>query len=174
MKRWFGPLLLGCALAVAAHAAVIWALPRGLMHTAMERIGRDGMINAWRHGRRVTPQSRAVVRPSPDIAYSSCVYDLGHGPVRIHVQPSPGYWSLSLYAANSDNFRVWNDHDSPRGVDVLLLAADMPTPDVPAGAAAVRSPSRRGIALIRRLAADDAAWRGIDDIRKQDACAENH
>jgi hypothetical protein len=53
------------------------------MNVATERIGADG-VNAWHvRAERVTAASRSIVRPSPDFAYSACVYDLTQGPVII-------------------------------------------------------------------------------------------
>lgn len=170
MKHWSGPLLLCLLLAIGAHVAVLQALPYRLMDVAMDRLGRDGMVNAWRHGKRATPQSRAVVRPSPDIAYSSCVYDLGKGPVLIQVRPSSGYWSLSLYADTSDNFRVWNDQDSPAGIKILLLGPGAIAPADPGDSIVVHSSSLRGIALTRRLASNALAWQAVDKDRRQDRC----
>jgi len=88
------------------------------------------------------------------------------------VPSAPQYWSLSLYAANSDNFAVWDDASRPGGVDLLLLG---PHGEPPNGMAhteeVVRSPSLRGAALIRRLVVDDAAWNLVEQLKGQDQCA---
>lgn len=159
------------AVAVAAHLALIHAAPRVLMGAAIERVGAGG-YNQWRLSERVTEASRTIVRPSPDFAYSVCAYDLGDGPVAIRVEPWDAYWSLSLYAANSDNYFVIDDREVRDGADVTLVrrgrareVADDTATRV------VESPSRRGIALIRRLAPSPAAYDAAAAVARADLCA---
>jgi uncharacterized membrane protein len=164
MKRVLYPALLAIGLALATHYAAILAFPYLRMEAAMRGISGGGeRVNTWLHGRRVTPESRRVVRPAPEFAYSSCVYDVSQHPLRIHVAAWPRYWSLSLYAANTDNFLTLGDRDHADGVDLLLAADDTP--------AAIRSPSKRGIALIRRLVPDADSWNAVAAVRKEDVCA---
>jgi len=155
------------ALIVAAltHAAIIYATPRALMHVAVERIG-GGAFNLWRQAERVTPDSRAIVRPSPDFAYSACAYDLGAGPITIRVSPWSPYWSLSLYADNSDNFYVIGDREARGGVEITLTHGQNGE-----GENVVRSPSRRGIALIRRLAPTSDTYAQAVRAAADDLCA---
>ena len=84
MRRWLGPILFGLIVAAAAACAVIAYIPYGLMHVAMDRLGQGG-INSMSYGNLATPERQPVVRPSPDLAYSSCPYDLSKGPVAIDV-----------------------------------------------------------------------------------------
>jgi uncharacterized membrane protein len=164
MKRVASAALLALASAIAAHMAWAWVMPYPLMDQAMDALGRDGTrLHQWIHARRASPQARSIVRPSPDLAYSVCVFDLSQGDVRLRVHPSPGYWSLSLYAANSDNLHVWNDDTSPQGVDVVLTRGQ-------ATAGRLAFPGMRGIAAVRRLAPGEAAWATAAAIRERDAC----
>lgn len=153
----------------AGHLAVVTVWPWRAMSTAMDRISQDSAaVNQWRHGQRATGKSRRIVRPSPDLANSSCVYDLSDGPVRIRVAPGDGYMSVSLYAANSDNYFVVNDRNAPEGVDMILYRRGQPRP---AGAAlVVESPSRRGIVLQRRLAPTRAMFEAAAVARAGDVC----
>jgi len=139
-----------------------------LMGAAMERIGA-GAANAWAHAPRVTEASRNVVRPSPDLAYSACVYDLSHGPVRISAGAWDAYMSLSLYSANSDNYFVLSDRESPGGIEIVLVRNAR---DAPQGAnQIVVSPSRRGVALVRRLAPTPDRFAAAEQARRGDICA---
>jgi uncharacterized membrane protein len=135
---------------VIVHLAVVYATPRLLMRAAIERMSEGSGVNAWRVSDRVTAQSRQIVRPSPDFAYSACVYDLSQGPVVLRAAEWEPYWSLSLYAENTDNFYVIDDREADYGAEITLVRAGRPHPDD--AATVVESPSRRGIALIRRLA----------------------
>jgi len=151
-----------------AHVALVQAIPRVLMDKAIERISA-GSANVWRVADRVTPESRQIVRPSPDFAYSACSYDLSEGPVTIHVEPWSAYWSLSLYADNSDNFFVVDDREVREGVTITLVHQGRAAPeDAPR---IVGSPSARGIALVRRLAPapDDHAL--ATAVARGDVCA---
>ncbi|TDK26323.1 DUF1254 domain-containing protein [Luteimonas aestuarii] len=166
MKRMLACAMLALATGVATHFAWVSAMPHRLMGGAMDTLGRDGeRLHQWIHARRASPASRAIVRPSPDLAYSVCVFDLSRGDVRVRVHPSAGYWSLSLYTANSDNVRTWNDTGAPGGVEVVLTHGDAMAGD---GRVALRS--QRGIAAVRRLAPTPAEWEAAEAIRERDLC----
>lgn len=170
MRGWLSFLLVVAIVAIAAHVAVVMAMPRVIMNAAMKRLEQSSAAAApgWRHAPRTTPDSRAIVRPSPDLAYSACVYDLNEGPVRITMAPGADYWSLSLYAANSDNFFTRNDRAAPEGVAITLIRRGARAP-ADAGEI-VESPSVRGIAIQRRLAPTAAAFANADAARRGDRC----
>lgn len=157
------------AIAVVTHLSLVHAVPRVLMEAAMEKLG-GGRLNAWVVAERVTPESRQIVRPSPDFAYSACVYDLSRGPITIRVAPWEQYWSLSLYAANSDNFYVVDDREAQHGV-TILLARRRPRDADDREAVFVKSPSARGIALIRRLAPTVETHAAAARAAQGDVCA---
>lgn len=158
------------AVAVLAHFAFIHAVPRVLMHVALDRVSGGGArYNAWTVADRVTPASRIIVRPSPDFAYSVCAYDLSDGPARITATPYDAYWSLSLYAANSDNYFVIDDREARSGAEITLVRDGSRPPEN--AARVVESPTQRGIALIRRLAPDPDSYAAAARIAREDVCA---
>lgn len=167
MMSW-GKYVLG-ALVIAAitHFAVIHMVPRTLMNVAIERIGASS-TNAWQAADRVTPLSRTIVRPSPDFAYSACSYDLANGPLTLSVTPWDSYWSLSLYAGNSDNYYVVDDREARNGIEITLIQRGRRAPDDALNV--VESPSQRGIALIRRLAPTLDAYNAAREIARTDVC----
>lgn len=153
--------------AALTHGALIYAAPRVLMNVAFDRLSSGG-ANSWRLADRVTPDSRTIVRPSPDFAYSACAYDLADGPFTLRVAPWHGYWSVSLYAGNSDNFFVIDDREARNGAEVVLVRR---LRDAPEGAArVVQSPSGRGIALIRRLAPTADEYNRVREVARGDVC----
>jgi len=154
-------------VAVAAHFAAIYATPRALMAVAFERLSSGG-ANAWHMSDRVTPLSRNIVRPSPDFAYSACAYDLARGPISIRVAPWHQYWSLSFYAANSDNYFVIDDREAHNGVEIVLVRRRT-EPDI--AGRVVQSPSTRGIALIRRLAPTGQEYDRAREASRGDVCS---
>ncbi|WP_028081244.1 DUF1254 domain-containing protein [Solimonas soli] len=165
MKPWRAPLLVAVVVAVLAHIAFVHAYPTLLMRATLRQLGGGGeRLHRWLAAPRVTPAARRIVRPAPEFAYSACVYDLSRGALRIRLPASPDYWSLSFYAGNSDNFLTLRDVDHRDGLELLLAAGEA------APAAALRAPDTRGVALIRRLATDDAGWQNVERLRKEDVC----
>lgn len=162
-------LLAVLVIGALVHAAAVFAAPNVIMAKAMERTSRDGaVINRFAFGRPVTPESRAIVRPSPDLVYASCVYDLSGGPVRISLAPWDDYVSLSLFAANTDNFFTMNDR-AGAPIDIVLVAKGQ---QAPAGAGkVVVSPSVKGLALDRRLAPTPERFALADAARQGNVCA---
>lgn len=157
-------------VALVAHFAFIHAVPRVMMWVAIDRVSSEGAhYNAWTFADRVTPLSRTIVRPSPDFAYSACAYDLSDGPVAITATPWDAYWSLSLYADNSDNFFVVDDREARAGTEITLIRRGRTPPDN--STRVVESPTTRGIALIRRLAPDLESYNAASQVAQGDACA---
>ena len=164
------------ALAVILHLSAVWAIPRVAMSAAMNKLGGDGALNVFTHWGAPTDQSRAVVRPSPDLAYSICILDLSAGPVRIEVPASAPYTSLALYSSITDNYYVRNNRQDgglAEGETIRLLVAatgDMPA-DLPDGIEAVTAPTEKGLALVRRVIENDDAMPRLDALRAVSVCA---
>jgi uncharacterized membrane protein len=169
MSGWFGRIALVVVIAAVSFAGVILAAPTFIMSVAIERASQ-GAPNSMHASPRVTEQSRAIVRPSPDLAYSVCSYDLSAGPVRVTVAAWSDYWSLSLFAANTDNFWTGNDRAFPEGLAVVLTPKGQPVM-ASLGETVVESPSTKGLALIRRLAPTAEAFAAVEAVRAGDSCA---
>jgi uncharacterized membrane protein len=171
MKRALGLVLAFAGAVVAGHLVTVVAAPRVIMHIAMHRLSEQGhLINAFRFSPRVDSAARWVVRPSPDLAYASCVYDLSRGAIAVRAMPGAdhGYVSLSVFAANTDNIAVFDTLTRPQGIAFALA---LPGQAVPAGMPVVRATSTRGIILDRRLAPDAASFAAADAARRADSCA---
>lgn len=165
------------ALAVVFHLAIVWAIPRVVMSAAISKIGGDGALNAFAHQPRSTDKARAVVRPSPDLAYSICILDLSAGPVRIDVPASSPYTSLALYSAITDNYFVRNNREGEglaEGAPIRLVVVapgDAAPAGLPADVAIVSAPTAKGLALVRRVIENDAAMPRLDALRAVSVCA---
>lgn len=159
-------------IAVAVHAATVVTLPRLIMLRTMAGMSRNAGVNTMFHGPRPTSRSRGVVRPSPDLLYSSCVYDLAaaHGAVRVHAAGMPStYWSVSAFDADTNNFYVINDRQAKSGgVDFLIIArrAFVDGTRLPV----VVAPTNRGIVLFRTLINDETRVAEIDAARHHARC----
>ena len=168
IRRWLLPVLTGLSLAWAAWVFVLHATPGFLMGVAMARLDKAGP-NRFFHGPLATDRSRAIVRPSPDLAYSSCPFDLSKGPVLVEAAPAPApYWSLSVFDQRTDVAFVRNNRDT-RGAPIRIALARQGQ-EVPAGIETVRLDDDRGVALIRILVERKEGFDAIDRARKASVC----
>lgn len=161
------------AVAAASHLAAVWAVPRVLMQMAF-RAGekRTGGDNRAYHFGLTTAGSREVVMPSPDLLYAGCIYDVSKGPVAITADVPETYWSVALYADNTDNFFVLDDRDVPsRHARVVLVAEDATPPASATGAVIVKAPSKRGLVLFRTLVLDRSKLDELRASQRTAACA---
>lgn len=168
MRRWLPPLLVGIVAALATYQFALVATPRLLMAAAVKRVGAAG-VNRLSHAPLATDRARTIVRPSPDLAYSSCPFDLSRGSLRVHVAPAPSaYWSLSVFDARTDVAFVRNNQETGGGpIDVVIAMPGQPTPP---GAMRVTVNYPRGIALVRILVDDRARFPAIDAARRRSSC----
>ena len=168
MRHWLGPLLFGAVVAAATIWAAVSYVPYALMNVAMDRLGQGG-INTMSYGALATAARQPIVRPSPDLAYSTCPYDLSAGPLAIEVTPVPGrYSSLSIFDAATDVIFVRNDMQTGGKPFRIIVAREGQA--VPAGAEIVRTNHDKGIALVRFLLKDPAEIGGLDAVRRQSSC----
>lgn len=172
MRMWIKPVLFGLFVALLAHLSAIAAIPNGIMSIAMARIAQtSGGVNALYHSPAITPQNQTIVRPSPDLAYSTCALDLSRGPVRIFIGKGQDYASAAFYSANTDNVFTLSDADIPaEGARLLLVSARSPIQAQP-GERVISLTSDKGLMLVRRLAPTAQDFVRIEQERKADRCA---
>lgn len=164
--RWMLGIVLG---AVAVHVGAVWAAPRLIMSTAIERLTADTPPNVFLHPPLATADSRSIVRPSPDLAYSSAVFDVSQRALRVRVPVTAPYTSVSGFAAQTDNVFAVNDLEAKNGWIELVLVGPG-TPPVPDdGARRVASPTDRGILLVRRVVTSPEALPEIEAARARES-----
>lgn len=169
MQRWIFPIVTGGLLCAGAYQATLLATPFALMRIAINRLGATGAVNQFSHGKMATAANQPIVRPSPDLAYSNCVFDVSKGPVLIDIVPVPNhYWSISIFDARTDVAVVRSDRNT--GGKPARLALVRGGQAAPAGYEAVPLKYDRGIALIRILLANPREFAEVDAIRKQSTC----
>ncbi len=186
MRRWILPLVFGFVLAFAGYNVALGQFPRVLMTLATGRIaGASGggklgavlfggspggpRVNVLTAAPLASDKARMIVRPSPDLAYSSCPFDLSKGPVLVDVAPVPAvYWSLSVFDERTDAAYVRNNVEANgQPIRIAIAQAGQPVPD---GMTVVRVKGSTGIALIRILVQDRAQFAAIDAARKASSC----
>ena len=102
--------------------------------------------------------SRDVVRPSPDLLYASCLYNLEDGPLVISATVPERYWSMQFYQMNTDNyFGITNQRQERHLVGSVVTVTLLGPGEEMAGheGVVVESPSMRGIVLLRASAIGD-------------------
>lgn len=165
MKRWAGPVAVAVIAAMAGHWAVLQAAPGFIMGRAMAAMEQRGVpLHAFSLGPRTTPQSQTVVRPSSDLAYSVCRYDfdLLEGPLRVRMGAWDNYSSVSFFDAETNNFLTVRGDGKTR--EIVLHAPG------PAAAGQTRSPTAKGLVLIRRLAPTQAEYDRVTGVSASDLC----
>ncbi|MES2043411.1 MAG: DUF1254 domain-containing protein [Pseudomonadota bacterium] len=174
MRRWAMPLLLGALLAGVAYHIMLVQTPRVLMRFATHRIAGATGYNVLYQAPLATADSRAIVRPSPDLAYASCPFDLSDSAVLIDVAPVPApYWSLSIFDERTDVVFVRNNIQARGKAIRVALIAHSGEP-VPPGYEPVLIKGDSGIALIRTLVDDPARFPQIDAARRASSCATEY
>jgi hypothetical protein len=171
MRRWIFPILAGSLMALGAYQATLLATPYALMFAAMKKIGERSPENQFAFGPMTTADNQTIVRPSPDLAYANCTFDLSKGPVHVDVQPIPDhYWSISVFDARTDVAAVRSDRDT-KGAPARL-ALIKPGQTAPAGYEAVTLGYDRGLVLIRILLNQPSDFGGVDAIRRKSTCKQ--
>ena len=104
-----------------------------------------------------TSKSRFVVRPAPDLLYLTVWYDVSQYPLRLEGRIPDSYWSLSLFADNTDCFFVKNDTEYNVG-DIVVIYILGPQHDpskiTEPNAIIAQSPSTLGFGINRVLVED--------------------
>lgn len=169
MRRWIVSLLVFLGVATLSYQGTLLATPFALMRAAAAKAGKGLPVNQFTFGPMTTAENQTIVRPSPDLSYSLCVFDVSNGPVLIRTEPVPNhYWSVSIFDARTDVAAVRSDRDT--GGKPALLAIVKTGQLAPAGYEAVPVRYDKGVVLIRILLADKAGFVAIDALRRKSFC----
>jgi uncharacterized membrane protein len=128
MKRFVLYALLFAATVITGHMVTLHLVPEVIMDRTFKAMEARGITpHTFSLAPKATPQSQTVVRPSPDLAYSICLYDFTDNPKPLYVSaahrygavtdsvPSPpangtptdndaSYASISFFDARTNNF----------------------------------------------------------------------
>ena len=172
MKRILPSLIVFVCFAMVSHLLLLFSTPSLIMSMMAHRLSEAEIsVHQFSLSPRVSPDYQPVVRPSPDLAYSICLFDTSTGPVHISGTPWTGYASLSVFDMNTNNVYVTSLDEAlnyPHGV-IVTGEAELPgsvAPDLPR----LTLPSQKGLALIRRLAPSQALYDEVARISQGDVC----
>ena len=175
MSRWTRPLLAAAAAGAASYFAMLHYTPDLLMAAALRKTTEaSGGYNHMVHRPLTTAENQTIIRPSPDLLYSACPYDVSVTPLIIHAVPVPGHYSsISVFDARTDVAGVLNDEAMAGQPATVIVARDGQA--VPVGNAAnakvIRVHGARGIVLQRVLLGNVQELASIDAIRRQTSCS---
>jgi len=167
LLRW---ALVTLILAALIHVGVIWGFPRLVMQVLHNGVVEQAGVNTALHAPKVTAESRSVVRPSPDLLYSICAFDVSEEAVYVRSPVPPTYWSVSAFASNTDNFFVMNDRQAGEGPVDLVIKREGTWVDEPPGAVVLVAESERGVILFRTLIQGEEQADALDAVRRQATC----
>lgn len=168
IRNWFLAILAGLAVAAIAWQGTLVATPYVLNFVALDKIGQ-GRVNSFNFTMPATSENQPIVRPSPDLSYATCVFDLSEGPVLLDVEPVPDhYWSITVFDGRTDVAAVQSDRDTGGKPARLVLLRDGMA--APSGYKAVTLGHDKGLALIRILMKDRSEFPVIDAIRRKSRC----
>ncbi len=169
MRRWIMTLLLCLGAGALAWEATLLATPFVLMWAASAKAGKGIGPNQFAFGPMTTAENQTIVRPSPDLSYSICMFDVSKGPVLVRIEPVPNhYWSVSVFDARTDVAAVRSDRDTGGKAAMIAIARDGQA--VPQGWERVPVSYDRGIVLLRILLADKAEFPAVDALRRKSTC----
>jgi uncharacterized membrane protein len=168
MKKWIGWTVLAIfVVAITVNLVMVIRIPNEIMEITMtERFNFPS--NQWVFAPPATHERRTIVRPSPDLLYSLCCYDISQYPLRLTATIPDNYWSISGFAMNTDNFFAINDKQAKSNpIEVVLVRKDMTYQDTTGKMHIIVAPTDRGIILIRTVIASKADLPGLTEIQKK-------
>lgn len=133
-------------------------LPNLIMEVLYTRGGDTGGYNQLVVNPVPDENARTVVRPSPDLLYAGCIYNLERGPVLLEAQVPERYWSMQFYQMNTTNFAgITNQRDERHRVGSMVKVTLIAPDENPANyqGEIIQSPTERGIVLLRASAIGD-------------------
>lgn len=145
------------AIAVAVHLITVWAIPRLIVARVYDRIAESGGIGVPIRTGLPDANSRNVVMPSPDLLYVVCLFDVTDHALEIIARVPRSYWSLAVYAMNSDNVFAVNDRELDGELARFVIARKGQGAGVDPGDGSARLitvAGRKGVVLVRILARD--------------------
>lgn len=161
MRRLVLVALVVGIVGIVSHILTVWTTPRVVMRTAWSQFTEQFGVNTVGRPALPTAGTRDVALPSPDMLHAVCAFDVSKGPVRLTAKVPPGYWSMAVYAMNTDAVFSVNDRVTGEGtVAFILVKAPRRTGAKPGAAAArpadkgVRTifvPDSQGIVVVRTL-----------------------
>ena len=153
LLRW---VALTLVLAGTFLLVALWRFPSAVTKIYVRRFGKRLGTPPWNQlqgGALLHPGTDHVVRSSPDILNMFGVYDVSAEPARVRcfVPDWDAYWSISLYAWNTENFYVLNDRMTKPGALELIIVGPGGHHQKKGNETVVMAPTARGVIVLRAV-----------------------
>ncbi len=108
-NTWLPTIALTLLLSAFFFGFTIWITPYWVAYRVRSKIQEQD--NKLLHSERVNPKFQSPGLPNPDFVYSSLVYDLEGGMLKLKGKVADStYWSLGLYGWDGKNFYTINNN----------------------------------------------------------------
>ncbi len=162
--------------ALALHFLFLFSIPGFIMARVNAVMDAEGLpYNQFIVSERSTPQNQPVVRPSPDLAYSMCRFDVSSEPVLVKGAKWDSYGSIAVFDSRTNNvFASSLDENSgePGAVILKLNSQSTANSAIDAQIPVVTVSNPQGVVLIRRLAPTQEEFDRSRELGVADICTE--
>lgn len=178
MRKIFLSVLILLITVVITHSLTLKSVPTIIMKKTIEAMEQRGIAyDKFTLVPKLTPETQTVVRPSPDLAYSICLFNFRKSPrpLEIHAAAWDHYGSVSFFDAHTNNFatvRVEQVQGQGKGETIILSSPHADTNEIVArdDHHSFVAPTQTGIILIRRLAPSAALYDKVSALSEYDRC----
>ena len=147
IKKVFVIIILGFIV----HLSFISVFPQLKAWSISRQASENNNINTAFQRDLADSNSTQIIRPSADLLYGGCSYDVTYKPLIISTQLPSTYWSVSFFSQNTDNFATINElNESGENLKIYLFGPNSKPSKVSDGFIVV-SPSNRGLMLMRQF-----------------------
>ena len=169
LKKSLSLIILGFILHILFisyfHVLMLWIFDR--------ETGANNKVNTvLLHTDTATSDTRGLKRPSSDVMYSVCAYDVKYKPLIITSSIPDSYWSISFYTKNTDNYVTLNDLDIENKYLKVYLVGINSQPKKVSNGMIVVSPSDTGYILIRMFVGNGENLQQLKDFQESLSCIE--
>ena len=137
--------------AFVLHFIFIISFPYAKLWYISKNWESQNMINSAFSRDIPNSNSREVIRPSADLLYSGCGFDVTYKPLIITSSLPESYWSMSFFSSNTDNFSTINENMQKDSKIKIYLFGPETEPAMVEDGIIVVSPSNRGLMLFRQF-----------------------
>lgn len=165
-------VLLIALIAAGTHLLTVSLAPIVIMQRAMSMISGGDRINVALPAPRADAKNQRVVRSSPELLYTVCVFDVSESALHVSGPAQDTYVSLSGFATNTDNFFVINERqlDGGKPFNVVIRRPGSESGQLPPDAQVIYAPTDRGILLFRSLLPTEDALDTIYQYQAEQKC----
>lgn len=156
MRQWLPGALFFAAMFMIGWFAAVHAIPTIATDLLWRQfLAGSSRINVLNRPRLRSAKRNLVVMDNADTVTRSVIYDLSRGPLLFEAEV-PGdmeYWSVAVYAHNTDTLFVANDQDTGAGPFRLVISRSGENAQIGTDRVVV-SPTERGFLILRGVVRD--------------------